>query len=73
MLTHGQSLRGRLPCIGRQLEGETLYGIFNFSEFDKTARLAGAGGGCTDLISGEKKNLEQMEVPAYGYYYLKKE
>ena len=60
-------------CIGRYFEGETLYGIFNFSEYDKTARLNGVDGDGTDLITGEKKNLAQVEIPAYGYFYLKKE
>ncbi|MDE7184693.1 MAG: amylosucrase, partial [Lachnospiraceae bacterium] len=59
-------------CIGRYLEGETLYGIFNFNESDRTARLGGVDGDGTDLITGEKKNLAQMEIPAYGYFYLKK-
>ena len=60
-------------CIGRYFEGETLYGIFNFSETDKTARLDSVSGDGTDLITGEKKNLAQVEIPAYGYFYLKKE
>lgn len=59
-------------CIGRYFEGETLYGIFNFSETDKTARLDSVSGDGTDLITGEKKNLAQVEIPAYGYFYLKK-
>ena len=59
-------------CIGRYFEGETLYGIFNFSETDRTAWLDSVAGDGTDLITGEKKNLAQIEIPAYGYFYLKK-
>lgn len=59
-------------CIGRHIEGETVYGIFNFSELDKTAQLHGVEGDSTDLISGEKKKLDSISIPAYGYFYLKK-
>ena len=64
--------RSSVLCIGRYFEGETLYGIFNFSETDRTAWLDSVAGDGTDLITGEKKNLAQIEIPAYGYFYLKK-
>ena len=59
-------------CIGRFYQGEKLIGLFNFSEYDKTAWIQEADGEYVDLVSGEKVRPEGVNVPAYGFYYLKK-
>ena len=60
-------------CIGRACDGEKILGIFNFSEFDRTAWIKETDGIYTDLISGEKRKAEEVPVPAYGFLYLKRE
>ena len=59
-------------CIGRYLEGEKVIGLFNFSEFDKTAWINETDGDYVDLVSGEKRKAAGVDIPAYGFYYLKK-
>jgi len=59
-------------CIGRYFEGEKLIGVFNFSEFDKTAWINETDGDYIDLISGNEMKASGVNVPAYGFYYLKK-
>lgn len=59
--------------IGRFFDGQKIIGLFNFSEFDKTARINEIDGVYVDLISGETKTSIEISIPAYGYYYLKKE
>lgn len=59
-------------CIGRYFEGEKLIGVFNFSEFDKTAWINETDGMYRDLISGAEMSASGVNVPAYGFYYLKK-
>ncbi|MDE5908651.1 MAG: alpha-amylase family protein [Lachnospiraceae bacterium] len=59
-------------CIGRYFEGEKIIGLFNFSEFDKTAWINETDGDYMELISGEKKNPVGVDIPAYGFYYFKK-
>ncbi|MDO5409516.1 MAG: alpha-amylase family protein [Lachnospiraceae bacterium] len=58
--------------IGRYYEGEKIIGIFNFSEFDKTAWINENDGLYEDLISGRKMEARGVNIPAYGFYYLKK-
>jgi len=58
-------------CIGRYYDGEKIYGLFNFSEFEKTAWLGGVNGEAIDLISGDKMKLNEVKLSAYGFYYLK--
>ncbi len=60
-------------CIGRYYEGEKLIGLFNFSEFDKTAWINEEDGEYIDLISGERIEARGVNIPAFGFYYLKKE
>ena len=62
----------RVLCIGRYFEGEKLIGVFNFSEFDKTAWINETDGMYVDLISGTEMPACGVNVPAYGFYYLKK-
>lgn len=59
-------------CIGRYYDGEKVYGVFNFSEFDKMAWLSGENGEAIELLSGDKMKLNEVKLPAYGFYYLKK-
>ncbi len=59
-------------CIGRYFEGEKILGLFNFSEFDKTAWINETDGEYVELISGERMQASGVNIPAYGFYYLKK-
>lgn len=59
-------------CIGRFYDGEKIYGLFNFSEYDKTAWINENDGLYVDLISGQKMKACGVNIPAFGYYYLKK-
>ncbi len=58
--------------IGRYYDGDKIIGVFNFSEFDKTAWLNEDDGDYLDMISGEILNAKAVDVPAYGFVYLKK-
>ena len=59
-------------CNGRFYDGEKIYGLYNFSEYDKTAWINGNDGLYVDLISGQKMKACGVNIPAFGYYYLKK-
>ncbi len=59
-------------CIGRAFEGEKIIGLFNFSECDKMAWINETDGEYTDLLSGKEAKAVGMNVPAYGFFYLKK-
>ncbi|MCI8514624.1 MAG: amylosucrase [Lachnospiraceae bacterium] len=59
-------------CMGRYFEGEKIIGLFNFSEFDKTAWINETDGEYIDLMSGEEIKPVGVGIPAYGFYYLKK-
>ncbi len=58
--------------IGRYFEGEKIIGLFNFSEFDKIVHLSEADGDYTELVSGKWMIPNEIIIPAYGFYYLKK-
>lgn len=60
-------------CIGRYFEGEKIIGLFNFSEYDKTAWINEEDGMYVDLISGERMEARGVDIPAFGFFYLKKE
>ena len=60
-------------CIGRYYEGEKILGLFNFSEYDKTAWINETDGTYVDMISGRSMKASGVNIPAYGFYYLKKE
>lgn len=53
-------------------EGEKLIGLFNFSEFDKTAWINETDGDYVELITGAEMKPIGVNIPAYGFYYLKK-
>ena len=59
-------------CMGRYFEGEKIIGLFNFSEHDKTAWINETDGDYVELISGKEMKPIGVNVPAYGFYYLKK-
>ena len=44
-------------CIGRYYEGEKIYGLFNFSEYDKTAWINERDGIYKDLITGQEMDV----------------
>ena len=58
--------------IGRYYHGEKLIGVFNFSEHDKTAWINEDDGLYTDLISGRVMKACGVDIPAYGFFWLKK-
>lgn len=59
-------------CIGRYFDGDKIIGLFNFSEYDKTVRLTQTDEEYAELISGRQMRLQEISIPAYGFYYLKK-
>jgi len=59
-------------CIGRYKEGEKIIGLFNFSEYDKTAWINETDGEYVDLLSGKTMRPAGVNIPGYGFYYLKK-
>ena len=59
-------------CIGRYFDNETLIGVFNFSEYDKTVNLETSDDEYRDLITGTSTKLGDVSIPAYGFYYFKK-
>ena len=61
-----------LLCIGRSFEGDKIIGIFNFTENDRTAWINEEDGLYKDLISGQTREARGVDIPAYGFMYLKK-
>ena len=61
-----------LLCIGRYYDGDQIIGLFNFSEYEKTAWITEAEGVYVDLLTGEERTVSEITVPAYGFYYLKR-
>ena len=59
-------------CIGRYFDGEKIYGLFNFSEYDKTAWINERDGLYKDLITGQEMEAAGVNIPAYGFFWLKK-
>ena len=55
--------------IGRYYRGEKLIALFNFSEWDQPAWI-GEEGIYRDLISGRKRSVESLVLPAYGFLWL---
>lgn len=58
-------------CIGRYFDGDKIIGLFNFSEYDKTAWINETDGDYVELVSGKKIKPVGVNIPAYGFYYLK--
>ena len=61
-----------LLCIGRYYGGEQIIGIFNFSEQNKKVWINSAEGKYADLFTGQEKALLGLDIPPYGFYYLKR-
>ncbi len=59
-------------AIGRYYDGDKIIGIFNFSEYDKTAWINEDDGLYEDMITGAKREAKGVDIPAYGFIYLKK-
>ena len=59
-------------CIGRYYDGDKIYGVFNFSEDDKTAWSNERDGLYKDLITGQEMEAAGVNIPEYGFYWLKK-
>lgn len=60
-------------CIGRYYDGQKILGLFNFSEYDKTAWINETDGEYQDMLSGKMMEAVGVNIPAYGFYWLKKE
>ena len=60
-------------CMGRYFEGEKLFGLFNFSEYDKIAWINEIDGNYVDLISGEAIQPAGVHIQPFGFYYLKRQ
>ncbi len=58
--------------IGRYYDGDKIIGVFNFSEHPRTAWINEDDGEYVDLISGRVMYAKAVDVPAYGFVYLKK-
>lgn len=66
-----------LLAVGRWYDGEGVLGVFNFSEWDKTVSLASLGADeadrFTDLLTEKPVEGKTLDLPAYGFYYLKQD
>lgn len=58
--------------IRRTLDGETVLGLFNFADADKTVRLSGQAD-YTDLLTGQAIPAGAFTLPSYGFLWLKKQ
>ena len=54
----------------RENQEEKFIGIYNFSEFDKTAWINEEDGLYLDLMSGEQMEARGVNVPAFGFFWL---
>lgn len=59
-------------CIGRYYDGEKILGLFNFSEDDKTAWINETDGEYQDLMTGIIRKACGVDIPGYGFFWLKK-
>ncbi len=59
-----------LLAIGRYYEGQKIIGVFNFTEWEKTVMFPYDTGEFTDMLTGKPCLLQELTVPAYGFYYL---
>lgn len=57
--------------IGRYYDGDKIIGLFNFSERDGTAWIDEKDGDYEDLLTGKRMKASGVDVPAYGFCYLK--
>lgn len=59
-------------AIGRYYDNEKIIGIFNFSEFDKTAWINEDDGMYVEMVTGREMPAKGVDVPAYGFCWLLK-
>ena len=59
-------------CMAKHLDGEKIIGVYNFTEFDKTAWINEEDGMYVDLLSGKEMEAKAVNVPAYGFYWMKR-
>ncbi len=59
-------------AIGRYYQGEKLIAVFNFSDEPETAWISENDGIYAELFTGEKREIVNVELPAYGYCWLYK-
>ena len=58
--------------VGRFLDGEKIYGVFNFSEHEKTI-WPDEDEGFIDLVSGDMMPVKELTLPGYTFFLLCKE
>lgn len=58
-------------CIGRYYDGDKVLGIFNFSEFEKTAWLDETDNEYEDMLTGRRVRVKDVKIPPYGFLYVK--
>lgn len=59
-------------CLGRCHGGEKILGIFNFSQEAGTAWIDEGDGKYEDLLTGEERQAKDVELPGYGFCWLKR-
>ena len=59
-------------CLVREFGGDKVIGLFNFSEYDKTAWIDQQDGEYEDLITGQRMKASGVNIPGNGYYWLKR-
>lgn len=57
-------------AIGRRFEGQKIIGVFNFTPLDKELTFPHEPGTFSDLITGDRCELQALALPAYGFRYL---
>ena len=58
--------------MAKYYDGDKIIGLFNFSEHDRIAWINETDGEYIDMLTGEERKPIGINVPAYGFYYLKK-
>ena len=58
--------------VGRYYDGEKIYGVFNFSEHEKTI-WPDEDEGFIDLVSGDMCPVKELTLPGYAFFILCKE
>ena len=56
--------------VRRELDGEELLALFNFSDCRQTLSLQGSA---LNLLTGKRRNLNRIALPPYGYLWLKRD
>lgn len=59
-------------AMGRYYDREKILGVFNFSEYDKTAWINEEDGMYVDLLTRQQMPAKSVSVPAYSFYWLQK-